>query len=66
MALDSKKKSRWDRMMCSNNFEMQEARGIGQIEADKSRGFPTSSMRITDEGFQMEEKKCKDQERSQT
>ena len=62
MELDSRKKSRWDRMMHSENFEMQEVREIGRKEAGESRGFPILCMGIIDV-FQMEGKKCKVQER---
>ena len=44
MELDSRKKSRRDRMMCSNSFDMQKVREIGQKEAGESRGFPISWM----------------------
>ena len=37
MKLDSRKKSRQDRMMCSNSFDMQEMREIGQKEAGESK-----------------------------
>ena len=46
MELDSRKKSRCDRMMCSKSFEMQEVREIGRKEAGKSRGFPILWMGI--------------------
>ncbi len=57
MELDSRKKSRRDRMMRSNSFEMQEAREIGRKEAGESRGFPILWMEIIDV-FRMEGKKC--------
>ena len=62
MKLDSRKKSRQDRMMCSNNFDMHEVRKTGQKKAGESRGFPILWMGIIDV-FQMEGKQCKDQER---
>ena len=39
MELDSRKKSRRDKMMHSNSFETQEVREIGRKEAEESRGF---------------------------
>ena len=63
MELDSRKKSRWDRMMRSNSFETQEVRKIGLREAGESRGFPILCMGIIEDVFQMEGKECKDQER---
>ena len=56
MELDSKKKSRRDRMVCSNSFETQEVREIGRKEAGESRGFPILCMGIIDV-FQMEGKR---------
>ena len=38
MELDSRKKSRRDRMMRLKSFEMQEVREIGRKEAGESRG----------------------------
>ena len=63
MELDSRKKSTWDRMMCSNSFDTQEVREIGRKEAGESRGFPILCMGIMEDVFQMEGKECKDQER---
>ena len=40
MELDSRKKSRRDRMMSSNSFETQEVREISRKEAGELRGFP--------------------------
>ena len=40
MELDSRKKSRRDRMMRSKSFDTQELREIGRKEAGESRGFP--------------------------
>ena len=56
MELDYRKKSRRDRMMRSNSFEMQEVREIGRKEAGESRGFPILWMGITEDVFQMEGK----------
>ena len=63
MELDSRKKSRHDRMMHSNSFDMQEVREIGWKEAGESRGFPILCMGIMEDVFQMEGKECKVQER---
>ena len=63
MELDSRKKSRRDRMMRSNSFDTQEVREIGRKEAGESRGFPILCMVIIEDAFQMEVKECKDQER---
>ena len=63
MELDSRKKSRRDRMMRSNSFDTQEVREIGWKEAGESRGFPILCMGIMKDVFQMEGKECEDQER---
>ena len=63
MELNSRKKSRRDRMMRSNSFDTQEAREIGRKEAGESRGFPILRMGIMEDVFQMEGKECVDQER---
>ena len=63
MELDSRKKSRRDRMMRSKSFEKQEVREIGRKEAGESRSFPILSMKLIEDVFQMEGKECKDQER---
>ena len=63
MELDSRKKSRRDRMMRSNSFDTQEVREIGRKEAGESRGFPILCMEIMEDVFQMERKKCKDQDK---
>ena len=63
MELDSRKKSRRDRMMRSNSFDTHEVREIGRKEAGESRGFPILWMGIIEVVFQMEGKECKDQER---
>ena len=57
------KKSRRNRMMRSNSFEMQEVIEIGWKEAGKSRGCPILWMGIIEDVFQMEGKECKDQKR---
>ena len=59
MELDSRKKSRCDRMMRSKSLETQEVREIGQKEAGDSRGFPILWMGIMEDVFQMEGKECK-------
>ena len=58
MELDSRKKSRQDRMMHSNSFDMQEMKKIGQKEAGESRGFPILCMGIMEDTFLMEGKEC--------
>ena len=63
MELDSRKKSRRNRMMRSNSFETQEVREIGRKEAGESRGFPILCMGIMEYVFQMEGKECEDQDR---
>ena len=56
MELDSRKKSRRDRMMRSKTFNTQEVREIGRKEAGESRGFPILWMGIIENVFQMERK----------
>ena len=63
MKLDSRKKSRRDRMMRSNSFETQEVREIGRKGEGEPKGFPILWMGIMEDVFQMEEKECEDQER---
>ena len=63
MELDSRKKSRHDRMMRSKNFETHEVRKIGLKKAEESRVVPILWKEITEDVFQMERKKCKNQER---
>ena len=63
MPLDSRKKSRQNKMVCSKSFEMKELREIGQKKADQLRNFLMLWIGIIDEGFQMEGKECKAQER---
>ena len=59
MELDSRKKSRRDRIMHSKNFDKQEVREIGRYEAGESRGFPILWMGIMENVFQMDGKECK-------
>ena len=59
MELDSRKKSRRDRMMRSKNFETQEVREISRKEAGESRSFLILCMGIIEDVFQMERKECK-------
>ena len=40
MELDSRKKSRRNKIMYSKSFDTREVREIGQKEAGESRGFP--------------------------
>ena len=61
MELNSRKKSRQDRMMHSNSFNTQEVREIGRMEAGESRGFPILCMGIIQDVFQIEGKECEDQ-----
>ena len=63
MELDSRKKSRLDRMMRSNSFGALAVREIGRKEAGQSRGFPILCMGMIEDVFQMEGKECEDQER---
>ena len=63
MELDSRKKSRRDSTMPSKSFDTQEVREIGRKEVGESRGFPILCMGIMEDVFQMEGKKCEDQER---
>ena len=63
MELDSRKKSRRDRMTRSKSFETQEVREIGRKEAEESRSFSILCMGIMEEVFQMEGKKYKVKER---
>ena len=51
MELDSRKKSRRDRIMRSKSFEMQQVREIGRKEAGESRGFPILCMGIMEHVF---------------
>ena len=63
MKLDSRKKSRPDKMMRSKSFDVQEVREIGQKEAGELRDFLILWMGIMEDVFEMEEKECIDQER---
>ena len=49
--------------MRSNSFDTQEVREVSRKETKESRGFPILCMGIIEDVFQMEGKKCKDQER---
>ena len=62
MELDSRKKSKQDRMMRSKSFDAQEVREIGRKESGESRGFSILWMGIMENVFQMEGKECEDQE----
>ena len=62
MKVDSKKKSRHNRMMCSKSFETQEMREIGRKETGESTGFSILWTGMKDV-FQIEGKKCKDHDR---
>ena len=64
MELDSRKKSRRDRVMRSKTFDTQEMREIGRKKGRRrSRGFPIVWMGIIEDVFQMEGKECEDHER---
>ena len=63
MELDSRKKSRRDRMMRSKSFDTQEVREIDLKEAGESRGFPILCMGIIEDVLEMEGKECEVQER---
>ena len=63
MELNSRKKSRRDRMMRSNSFDTQEVRETGLKKAGESRGFRILCMGIMEDVFQLEGKECEDQER---
>ena len=56
MELDSRKKSRRDRIMRSKSFETQEIKEIGQKEAGEWRGFPVLWIGIIEDIFQMKRK----------
>ena len=63
MELDSRKKSKRNRMMRSKSFDTLEVREIGHKEAGQLRGFPILCMGIIEDVFQIEGKECEDQER---
>ena len=63
MELDSRNKSRRNRMMRTKSFETQEVKEIGRKEAGESRGIPVLWIGITEDIFQMEEKECKSYKR---
>ena len=56
MKLDSKKKSRRDRMMRSKIFDTQNVRDIGRKKARESRGFIILWMEIMEDVFYVEGK----------
>ena len=58
MELDSRKKSRRDRMICSKSFEMQEVREIGRKEAGESRDFSVLWLGIIED---VKDLKCEDE-----
>ena len=62
MELDSRKNT-CDRMMRLKSFDTQEVREIGRKETGQSRDFPILWMGIIEDVFQIEGKKCEDQER---
>ena len=66
MQLDSRKKSRRDRMMRSKRFDAQKMREIDRRKAGESRGFLILWMGIMEDVFRMEGKECKIQERLKT
>ena len=51
MELDSRKKSRRDRMLRSKSFETQKVREIGRKEAGESRCFPILCIGIIEDVF---------------
>ena len=57
MELDFRKKSRCDRIMCSNSFETQGVREIGRKEAGESRGFSILWMGIKRRSLQNRRKR---------
>ena len=59
MELDSKKKSRRDKMMRSKSFDTQEVREIDPKEAEESRGFPILRMRIMKMSSKWKERNAK-------
>ena len=63
MELDSRRKSRLNRVMRSKSFDTQKVREIGRKETGESKGFPILWMKIMEDVFQMEGKECRDQER---
>ena len=63
MELDSRKKSRRNRMMHSISFDTQEVKDIGRKEAGESRGFPILWMGIIEDVFKIKEMECKVLER---
>ena len=63
MELDSRKKSRRNRMIRSKNFDTQEVREIDRKEVGVLRGFPILWIEIIEDVFHMEGKECEILER---
>ena len=63
MGLDSRKRSRRGRMMCSKSFETLQVREIGRKKAGESSSFFVLWIGIIKDVFQMEGIECKVQER---
>ena len=63
MELESKKKSRRNKMMRSKSFQTQKLRETGRKEAEECRSFSIVLIGIMEYVFQTEEKNRKDQER---
>ena len=59
MELDSRKKSKRNRMMRLKSFATQEVGEIGRKEAGESRGFPILSMGIIKMSFKRKERNAK-------
>ena len=59
MKLDSRKKSRHDRMMRSKSFETKEMSKMSQKEAGELRGFPILWMGITKDRWKEKHVKTK-------
>ena len=59
MELDSRKKSRRDRMIRAKSYDTQEVRELGRKKAGESRSFPILWMEIMEELFQKEESYAK-------
>ena len=60
MELYSIKKNRRDEMMRSKSFETQKMREIGRKKAEESRVFHILWVKMIEDVFYMEEKKCND------
>ena len=63
MELDSRKKSRGNRIMRSKSFDTQEVREIGRKEAGELRSLAILQMSQMEDIFRMEGKECRDQKR---